>query len=206
MSTTDAPLPPFAVTWDYRCPFAANAHEHVVTALLDGAGWDVAFVPFCQGQPGIGEDGPDIWDTPERDSGLLALQAGIVVRDHLPDRFLAAHRALFRARHVEGRRIRDAAVVRDALDGVGVDGAAVLAEVATGAALETVRKEHEAAVADHDVWGVPTFISGERAAFVRLMAGPDGDAALARRTVARIIDLVTGWADLNELKHTTVDR
>jgi len=36
----------FAVTWDYRCPFARNAHEHVLTALDAGADWDVRFVPF----------------------------------------------------------------------------------------------------------------------------------------------------------------
>jgi protein-disulfide isomerase-like protein with CxxC motif len=199
-------VPPFAVTWDYRCPFAANAHDHVVEGLLDGAGWEVTFVPFCQGQRGIGEDGPDIWDTPERDSGLLALQAGVVVRDHLPERFLVAHRELFAARHVHGRRLRDPEVVRDALDAAGVDGAGVLAEIATGAPLETVRKEHEAAVAEHEVFGVPTFISGGEAAFVRLMRGAGGDAALARRTVERIVDLLVGWPELNEFKHTAVDR
>ena len=35
------PTHTFAVTWDYRCPFARNAHEHVVTGLQGGADWDV---------------------------------------------------------------------------------------------------------------------------------------------------------------------
>ena len=26
----------FAVNWDYRCPFARNAHEHVVAGLATG--------------------------------------------------------------------------------------------------------------------------------------------------------------------------
>ena len=39
-------------------------------------------------------------------------------------------------------------------------------------------KEHEARSASHEVWGVPTFIVGDQAAFVRLMHRPDGDAAL----------------------------
>jgi len=39
-------LPPFSVTWDYRCPFARNAHEFLVAALKDGAPFDVEFVPF----------------------------------------------------------------------------------------------------------------------------------------------------------------
>ena len=30
-------MTPFAVTWDYRCPFARNAHEHVLDGLAAGA-------------------------------------------------------------------------------------------------------------------------------------------------------------------------
>jgi len=26
----------FAITWDYRCPYARNANEHVIAALLGG--------------------------------------------------------------------------------------------------------------------------------------------------------------------------
>ena len=40
----------FALTWDYRCPFAWKAHDHVVTALQGGADWDVTFLPFSLGQ------------------------------------------------------------------------------------------------------------------------------------------------------------
>ncbi len=36
----------FSVTWDYRCPFARNANEHILTALQGGAEWDVTFIPF----------------------------------------------------------------------------------------------------------------------------------------------------------------
>jgi hypothetical protein len=196
----------FSVTWDYRCPFARIAHEHVVEGLLDGADWDVTFVPFSLGQVHLEEGQPDIWETPELDSGLLALQAGVVVRDHFPDRFLAVHRGFFTARHIDGAQIREPEVVRDVLTSAGVDADDVLAEIATGTALETIRKEHEAAAADFDVWGVPTFIVGERASFVRLMAAPDGDAALARRTVERIVDLLAGWPELNEFKHTSLSR
>ena len=31
----------FDVNWDYRCPFARNAHEHLVAALAGGADWEV---------------------------------------------------------------------------------------------------------------------------------------------------------------------
>jgi len=36
----------FALTYDYLCPFARNANEHVVTGLRSGAPWDVTIIPF----------------------------------------------------------------------------------------------------------------------------------------------------------------
>jgi len=196
----------FAVTWDYRCPFARIAHDHVVTGLEAGADWDVTFVPFSLGQVHVAEGETDIWERPQDDSGLLALQVGVVVRDQHPGQFLAVHRGLFDARHLRGAKLDDPDVVRGVLDDNGVDGSAVLATVAEGAALEVVRKEHEAIVASHDVWGVPTFVVGPAATFVRLMHTPNGDAELARTSVERIIDLVAGWPDLNEFKHTSIPR
>ena len=195
----------FAVTFDYRCPFACIAHDHVVEGLKAGADWDVTFSPFSLGQAHVEEGEPDIWEHPGTDSGLLALQAGIVVRDQYPDRFLEAHMAMFDARHVEARQIRDEEVVRDVLDGVGVDADAVMAEVASQTPLETIRKEHEAGVAERGVWGVPTFIVGERAAFVRLMDRSGGDGERAVATVDRILDLLE-WRSLNEFKHTDLER
>lgn len=195
----------FAITWDYRCPFARIAHEYVLDGLDDGADWDVTFAPFSLGQVHVDEGEPDIWETPDKDSGLLALQAGIVVRDQDPQHFLDVHRALFAARHVDGAAIRVPAVVREVLAAAGADADAVMAEIATGAPLETIRKEHEAVVASHDVWGVPTFIAGDRAAFVRLMDLPS-DGASARRSIERIVDQLQNWPELNEFKHTSLAR
>jgi hypothetical protein len=196
----------FGVTWDYRCPFARNAHDHLIEALLAGADWDVRFVPFSLGQVHVVEGEPDIWETPARDSGLLALQAGVVVRDDFPDRFLAVHRGLFDARHVHGMKLNDTEVVVQILELAGIDASQVFDQIHSGAALETVRKEHEAAVADYDVWGVPTFLSGDRASFVRLMNDSNGDLATATETIERVIGLLDGWPMLNEFKHTTLSR
>ncbi|HEX6420091.1 MAG TPA: DsbA family protein, partial [Acidimicrobiales bacterium] len=196
----------FAITWDYRCPFARNAHEHVVAGLRDGADWGVRFVPFSLGQVHVAEGDPDVWDRPESDSGLLALQAGVVVRDRFPDRFHDVHLALFALRHDQGRHLRDETEVRRVLRDHGVDDGAVFDEIASGAALATVRDEHTAAAKGHDVWGVPTFVAGDQAVFVRLMERPGGDGTLARRTIDRVLDLLTGFPDLNEFKHTTLAR
>jgi 2-hydroxychromene-2-carboxylate isomerase len=166
-------MKPFAVTWDYRCPFARNAHEHVVTALQAGADWDVDFVAFSLSQGHREEGDPPVWEDPAKARDLLAMQAGIVVRDRYPDLFLVVHSALFRARHDQGRDLRREEVVREVLTEVGADADAVLSEIADGWPLDTFRKEHESSEADHDVWGVPTFVAGSRAAFVRLMNRPD---------------------------------
>ncbi len=196
----------FSVTFDYRCPFARNAHEHVVEGLRGGAPWDVTWVPFSLGQVHVAEGDPDIWGRWTDDSGLLALQAGVVVRDKFPDQFLDAHIALFALRHDHGGKLRDEGTVRQVLEDQDVDATAVLAEIERGAAIATVQAEHERAVRDHGVWGVPTFIAGDQAAFVRYMDRPQGDAERARTTVDRTLDLLEGWVDLNEFKHTSIPR
>src|SRR2546423_5362989 len=60
----------FAVSFDYRCPFARNAHESVVAGLEAGRDWDVTFVPFSldqihveEGEPAVWERDPSAWGT-----------------------------------------------------------------------------------------------------------------------------------------------
>jgi 2-hydroxychromene-2-carboxylate isomerase len=195
----------FAVTWDYRCPFARLAHLHLLDGLAAGADWDITFLPFSLGQVHVAEGEAPIWDRPDDDSGLLALRAGVVVRDRFPDAFLAVHRELFDARHVHAKHL-DEDTVRAALVAHGVDADVVFAEIADGAPLDTVRKEHEAAALDHHVWGVPTFIVGGQAVFVRLTTDSAGDGELARTRIDRILDLATGYPELNEFKHTSIPR
>lgn len=195
----------FDITWDYRCPFARNAHEHVIAALEAGADWDVTFVPFSLGQVHVAEGQPDVWDDPESDTGLLALQAGVVVRDKFPDNFLAVHRALFALRHDEGLQLKDESEIRRVLEGAGVDAGAVFDEIATGRPLQTVKQEHTVAAEKNKVWGVPTFVQDDKAVFVRLMNRPEGDGALATTTVERVLDILT-FSELNEFKHTSIQR
>ena len=196
----------FSVTWDYRCPFARNFCEHVLVALEAGAAWDVRFVPFSLDQVHVEEGDPDAWDNPDACRSLLAGQVGVAVRDRWPESFLAAHRGLFACRHDHGGNLRDEAVLRRALSEIGLDPDEVFVELAAGWPLETFRKEHERVVADQRVFGVPTVIVGNRAVFVRVMNRPAGDAELARHTVERVLDLVTGWPELNEFKHTSIPR
>lgn len=196
----------FALTYDYRCPFARIAHLHVLEGLAAGADWDVRFVPFSLGQAHVEDGDVDVWDEPERDSGLLALQTSVVVRDRHPEAFPAVHRELFELRHTHARDLSDKGELISVLDAAGVDADAVLDEVSTGGPLQVVKTEHETAVRELKVWGVPTFMSDTDAVFVRLMEPPRGDAELATSTIERIVDMLTGWPQLNEFKHTAVRR
>lgn len=194
------------MTWDYRCPFARNAHEHLLAGLKGGAEWDVDFVPFSLNQVHVAEGAPDVWDDPAHADSLLAMEAGIVVRDTQPDLFPRVHLALFAARHDQSRDLRERDVIEAVLTEQSVDPAAVFEAIDEGWPLAAFRKEHEAAASEHHVWGVPTFIVGGNAVFVRLMSRPGDDAGLARATIDRVVDLAGGWSDLNEFKHTSIPR
>lgn len=193
------------IAFDYRCPFARIANEIVLTGLAGGAGWDVRFTPFSLSQAKVEHGGTDVWDAPDTDSGLLALQLAVAIRDGQPEHFLAAHRALFDLRHDHGGDLRDEQALRGAGAGAGVDVDAAFDEVAGGTPLKTVRDEHTHLVEDHEVWGVPAFIVGEQAAFVRLMDRPSSDPAASIATIERIAALLD-WPTLNEFKHFTISR
>lgn len=195
----------FAVTWDYRCPFARNAHEHVLEGLRSGADWEVTFVPFSLGQVHVPDGEPDVWGRWQEDSGLLALQAGVVVRDRFPDQFFDVHDALFALRHDHAGHLRDEQAVRGVLDAHDVDADAVMADIDSGDAIVAVQQEHERVAKDHRVWGVPTFIVGDQAAFVRVMDRPRRDGAHAVATIERLIANFD-WPELNEFKHTAIPR
>jgi len=190
-----------AVTFDYRCPFAYNGHSSVIAALREGADLDVRYVPFSLDQIHVPEDEAPMWDRDpsEWGTGVLALLFGIAVRDHFPDQFLDAHLELFAARHVHGGKLDEEAVLRDAVARAGLDPDAVAELAHKPDALETLAAEHTEMSDEHAVFGVPTFVEGDQAVFVRFM-----NRAHAA-DVAPMLDLLT-WTSLNEFKRTKIPR
>jgi protein-disulfide isomerase-like protein with CxxC motif len=193
------------MTYDYRCPYARIASNHVVTALRGGAAWDVTFLPFSLTQNHVTDGAPSVWEQPGQDSGILAMQASIAIRDTHPERFLDAHDALFEHRHASAGDLKSRDVLTGVLAAVGVDTDAMWAQVDSGRPLATIEKEHTTFVESHEVWGVPTFVVDDRAVFVRLLEQSDGDVAVAIRTIERVLDLIE-WPVLNEFKHTNIPR
>ncbi|MCL4421875.1 MAG: DsbA family protein [Actinobacteria bacterium] len=196
----------FSITFDYRCPFARNANEHVLLALEAGKGWDVTFLPFSLDQVHLSDADPAVWDGGPRSAGLIATETALVVSKLMPERFRAVHRSLFAARHDQARDLRDLVVVKDVLINNGVDIDQVMTELDSGWPLEQYRKAHESAVADYGVFGVPTFIVDNQAAFVRIMTRPEDDKDLAVSTIERVLDIVSSHPELNEIKHTSAAR
>ena len=191
----------FAVSFDYRCPFARNAHESVVAGLQAGRDWNVTFTPFSLDQVHVEEGETAIWDRDpaEWGTGVSALLWAIAIRDQMPDQFLAWHSAAFAARHEEGAKIAKLEVLREIATGAGLDGAAIEAEIETGRPLKTLAAEHTDAVKKHAMFGVPTFVVNDRAVFIRFMDRKNPV------DIDKALDLLE-WTDLNEFKHTSVPR
>lgn len=193
----------FGITYDYRCPFARLVHDHVVEGLRAGADWDVTFLPFCLGQAHVEDGDVDIWQRPEDDSGLLALQLSISLRDKQQSAFIDFHQTMFTHRHIGGGSLKDRATLSRIIADAGGDADAAFADVEAGRPLKVIEEEHTKFVRSHQVWGTPTFIVNDKAVFVRLLDDAHGNAATATTTINRILDDID-WPILNEFKHTSV--
>ena len=191
----------FTITYDYLCPFARVANEAVAEALNDGADYEVLFAPFSLHQNSLGSDGIAVWDDPDgaNGPGVQALLWSLAVRDAQPERFLAFHVALFSARHDAGSDLTEVDVLRAVADGVGVDTAQIEEVVASGSPMDNLRTEHSWLVEEFDVFGVPTFIAGDEAVFVRLMERHRRD------DLERVLALVN-QPNINEFKRTRIPR
>jgi len=191
----------FTITYDYLCPFARIANEAIAEALDAGADYEVLFAPFSLHQNSLDSGDAAVWDHPQGADGpgVRALLWSLAVRDTQPERFLAFHVGLFSARHDAGDDVADPAVLARVGTEAGIDVAAVEAVVASGTPMDNLRTEHSWLVEDFDVFGVPTFISGDEAVFVRMMERHRTD------DLERVLGLVD-QPNINEFKRTRVPR
>ena len=191
----------FDLSYDYRCPFAKNIHLHVLKALEAGADFDVNFVPWTMSQ-GYQDDGaPGVWNDPLFDAEHLSLAVSVSVRDQQPDLFLAAHEALFRARHERAVRLVTIEEIDDVLRPLGVDMEQVRIDVASRRPHEVIGKSYEE-FSTYEAFGVPTFVVNGDATFVRYMVPPADDAAESIKIIESMITLMALEPNLNEFKHT----
>jgi protein-disulfide isomerase-like protein with CxxC motif len=184
------------------CPFARIANEAIVEALAEGADWDVDFRPFSLAQSHVKEDETDVWDRPAGDPGsrgVVALDWSVAIKELFPERFAAFHVALFDARHSHAADVDDEALLRELATAAGIDAEEVAAHTAAGLSMKRLAAEHAELVDRWGVFGVPTFIHGDEAVFVRLMERHQ------RTDVEKVLDMLE-WPRLNEFKRTRIPR
>ncbi len=200
MSTT------FAINWDYKCPFARNAHEHLVTALKAGADWNVDFIPFSLTQTHIPEDHPSVFEDPDRSDDLLAVSTGLVVKELYPELFLDFHVSMFAARHDKGNDISDWNVISSVLSEFDIDSTKVMEQIDAGWPRDRYREGHMESVEAYQVFGVPTIFAAGTGTFVRVMTRPSDDAAYSTRLLGRVLESILDFPELNEVKQTQIAR
>lgn len=193
----------FGLTYDYRCPFAKNIHLHVARALAAGADFNVEFIPWTMSQGYRAPDAPDVWDDPQRDAEHLALAVSVSVRDEQPEYFLSAHEALFRARHERAIRLVTLEEIGAVLTPAGVDVDKVAADLATRRPHRVIGESFRE-MQRYDAFGVPTFVVGSDATFVRYMTPPTTDDAASIGVIESLVALIGTRPELNEFKHTRV--
>lgn len=195
----------FQLSFDYRCPFAKNLHLHVIAALRAGADFDVTFVPWTLSQGHRVEGAADVWNDPAYDADLLSMAVGISVRDRQPDLFIAAHEALFRARHERAIRLVNFDEIDAVLVPLGVDVTSVHDDVTSRRPHEVIAQSY-AEFSKFEAFGVPTLVVGNDASFIRYMTTPSDDAQASVKIIERLVSLIALEPELNEFKHTRLPR
>ena len=191
----------FELSYDYRCPFAKNIHLHMVSALKAGGKFDVTFVPWTMSQGYKSDGSPDVWDDENRNAELLALAVSTSIRDQQPEHFLDAHEAMFRARHEKGIRLVNIEEIEALLSPLGVDMDKVRNDVASRRPHQVIAQSFKL-FAKVEAFGVPTFVIGNDATFVRYMNGPSSDAQESIAVIDSLVSMMANQPELNEFKHT----
>ena len=147
--------------------------------------------------PGVGRAGPPPWSCRQSGRGRGAREAA----GGLPG---GSWRALRGAPRPGTRSARSAGPVRGARRARASTATASSRRWTPGGRSRFSRPSTPTRSSVSSAFGVPTFVSGDHAVFVRLMSRPVGDGALAISTIERVLDLIGDWPELNEFKHTTV--
>jgi protein-disulfide isomerase-like protein with CxxC motif len=191
----------FTLTYDYLCPFAHIASETVAEALDAGAGYEVLFTPFSLHQNSLGDEATAVWDDPDgvNGPGVRAILWSLAVRDVHPDKFLAFHTGVFSARHDDGVDLSDSSALASVAESAGLDVESIDAAVESGVPMKNLRTEHTWLAEEYAVFGVPTFIAGDEAVFVRFMERH------AQDDLRRVVEMLS-WTNLNEFKRTSIPR
>jgi len=163
----------FDVFYDYLCPFVYRA-----SVLLQNVGdsgertVDVRWRYFSLTQVNSKDEGWTVWDATDAQArGRLAFKAAEAARRQ--DAFDGFHMALLRARHEDRADIDDVTVVEQVADDIGLDLKRFRKDIADAQIVSALERDHLSGLAEHGVFGTPTFVfGGGQAAYVRLSEAP----------------------------------
>lgn len=190
----------FEVFFDYQCPFVYRAALLLDAVKASGEReLDVRWRYFSLTQVNSKDDGWTLWDAPASEPvrGRLAFQAAEAARRQ--GRFEEMHEALLHARHRDRLDLDDVAVVEKVALDRGLDAQRFRRDLGDRAALEAVARDHQAAVAEHGVFGTPTFVfAGGAAAYVRMTQAASGDGAV--EVFDRLLAVAAGEPRILEIK------
>lgn len=190
----------FEVFYDYLCPFVYRASV-LLQNVRDSkqrelkVGWRY----FSLTQVASKDDGWTVWDAPAADRvrGRLAFKAAAAARRQ--GRFDDLHMPLLHARHRDRLDINRVDVVERVAVESGLDLDRFRQDIADPDILRPLARDHRHAVAEHGVFGTPTFVfAGGAAAYVRLADAPEGADAL--RIFDGLVAVAMGEPRILEIK------
>jgi len=171
----------FDLFYDYLCPFVYRASVLLENVRQTGArNVKIRWRYFSLTQINSKDEGWTIWDAPESDNvrGRLAFKAAEAARQQ--DRFDDFHMLLLRRRHVDRADIDDVGVIERVADEAGIDIDRFRRDMADSTILSTLERDHRGAIAEHGVFGTPTFVFPDgAAAYFRLSAVPEVSDSVA---------------------------
>ena len=151
----------FEIFYDYGCPYVYAVDEWLRQAGEQrGEPIRVNWRYFPLEQINAA-DKPDwkLWEAEwPKPKAQVAFHGAIAARRQGEDAFLRFHRALLRAKHLEGAEHGRPAVIRGVAEAIGLDLERFDRDVADRSLLDAIRVDYEEARARYGVFGTPTFV------------------------------------------------
>ena len=193
----------FEIFYDYRCPYVYRASVLISNVRASGQReFDVRWRYFSLAQVNSKEEGWTVWGAPETEAvkGRLAFKAAEAARRQ--GRFDDLHMRLLHARHRDELDIDEVPVVEQIAEEAGLDMPEFRADLADPEIIEALARDHQHGVAEHGVFGTPTFVfAGGAAAYVRLSAVLEGSEAL--RVFDEVMRIASSEPRILEIKRPT---
>jgi predicted DsbA family dithiol-disulfide isomerase len=190
----------FDVFFDYLCPFVYRVAGMLDVVRSSGARPIVLrWRYFSLTQVNSKDDGWTLWNAPASETvrGRLAFKAAEAARRQ--GRFDDLHMPLLQARHRERLDLDDETVIERVASDVGLDLQRFAADMRAPDILDAVARDHGEAVAEHGIFGTPTFLFADGAAAYVRLAGPVEDGG-AVEVFDRLVSIAAGEPRILEIK------